>query len=162
MSCSLFASRPRARRTRVIVAAAVSVLAASNLAQSAVLVWNNSAGGTYTTSANWTPLGPPSVVDTARFNLNNSYTVSFTASLGAGVLDVIGGSVGLGASGALRTYNVTSANIHGGDLLLTGASFPFDLGVGNALTINSNSQFTVSQGNDASAGTLNLGTVSGA
>lgn len=42
--------------------------------------WSNPLGGPFQGAGNWTPTGgPPTGLDTARFNLNDSYTVTFTA-----------------------------------------------------------------------------------
>src|SRR6266480_1125591 len=113
MSCSLPASRPRAKRLRVLVGAFASVLAFNVSSEAAIFIWNNGAGGTYSTSANWTPLGPPGPANTARFNLGIGYVVSFTGNQAASVLDVIAGAPTFSASGAARTYTVSSATLHG-------------------------------------------------
>jgi len=161
MSVSSFVSRPRLKRLRVVFGAVASVLAISASAQAAVFAWTNSAGGTYSIATNWTLGGPPGTLDTARFNLGNPYVVSFTANQTVSVLDVIGGIPQFAASGAAHTYTVTSANIHGGDLLLNGSAFALDLSIANSLTINTGSEIIISSGNDAHVGGLSLGTVSG-
>src|SRR5205085_11887261 len=90
--CGLWRWRPRARRLRVLTLAVTSVLAINSWSPSAIFVWNNSAGGTYGLSTNWTPAGPPGVADTARFSLANSYTVNLAANQSASFLDVIVGT----------------------------------------------------------------------
>ena len=42
--------------------------------------WINTSGGTFSSPGNWAPAGPPGSADFAKFNLNNSYTVSFSAN----------------------------------------------------------------------------------
>jgi fibronectin-binding autotransporter adhesin len=159
MSASLFASQPRAKRSSILFAAVASVLAMAGWAQSAVFVWGNAAGGSYSTSANWVPLGPPGAADTARFNLNSNYTVSFAATTNVSLFDVLDGTVSLTASGAARNYNATTTTLHGGDVVLSGATFPITLLTVGGLTINSDSHLNVNQGNVASSAALNLGTI---
>jgi T5SS/PEP-CTERM-associated repeat protein len=49
--------------------------------------WANASGGSYHTAGNWAPLGgPPIFDDFARFNLNNTYTVTF-ANAGTQTID---------------------------------------------------------------------------
>jgi hypothetical protein len=144
-----------------MVVATMAALAAGTASRGALFVWNNSAGGTYSTASNWTPSGPPTSVDTARFNLANTYTVSFTANQVVSVLDMPAGAVSFTASVSSRSYDISTANLHGGDLSLTGPAFPIGMSVSNGLTINTGSQLTINQGNDADAGSLNLGAVVG-
>src|SRR6266568_3404113 len=117
MSRRLLTSRPRARRLHILVGTVASVLAFNVSSEAAIFLWDNGAGGSYSTSSNWTPLGPPGAADTARFNLGIGYAVSFTANQTASVLDVIAGTPTFSAGGAARTYTVSSATLHGGDLL---------------------------------------------
>ncbi len=144
-----------------MVVAAMAALVSGTASRGAVFVWNDPAGGTYSTASNWTPSGPPTNLDTARFNLANTYTVSFPANQLVSVLDMPAGSISFTASGGARTYVISVANLHGGDLTLFGTTFPFGLTVANGLTINTGSQLTINQGNDADAGSLSLGAVVG-
>src|SRR5205814_35657 len=149
-------------RPRVLVGAVASVLAFNASSEAAVFLWNNSAGGSYSTSANWTPLGPPGSADTARFNINNTYTVNFTTSPAVSVLDESAGAVTFAASGASRTYTVTTATLHGGDLLVTGGgAFAFDLSLGT-MNVNTDSHLTFNLDGSGHFLNMNLGTVSGA
>jgi T5SS/PEP-CTERM-associated repeat protein len=46
-----------------------------------IIDWNNPAGGSYTTAANWNPANVPDTAsETARFNLNAAMTISFPAN----------------------------------------------------------------------------------
>ena len=64
-------------RQRVFIAAVLLILCAvSHSMDAAIFDWNNIAGGTFSTPANWSPSGPPNSNDTARFSLPNTYTIT--------------------------------------------------------------------------------------
>jgi hypothetical protein len=65
---------------------AALVLYAANFSSATIFDWNNTAGGTYSTAANWTPSGPPNSSDTARFNLNNTYAITVASTTGVNPL----------------------------------------------------------------------------
>src|SRR5438874_1972864 len=68
------------RRIPALLAPAMGLFLSSS-AQAQTLTWNNAAGGSFHTASNWTPAGPPGAANTANFNLNNTYTVSFTSGV---------------------------------------------------------------------------------
>src|SRR5437867_11978468 len=55
--------------------------------------WINASGGTYSTPSNWSPVGPPTSMSTARFNLATNYNVTWTASASVDAISVNNGSV---------------------------------------------------------------------
>jgi len=68
--------------------------------------WDTAAGGSFQNAANWTPAGgPPAGLDTARFNLNGSYTVTFSADRSHQFLHVGSDDVFFDLSN--RTYTLT-------------------------------------------------------
>ena len=76
--------------------------------------WNDPAGGIYGLANNWTPLGFPSSLDTARFALNEQYTVSFNQSQQAALLQVAFGDVtfrGTGIFSGDRSYTLANADV---------------------------------------------------
>lgn len=68
--------------------------------------WNDPAGGSFQDAGNWTPAGgPPTGLDTARFNLNDSYAVTFSADRLHQFFHIGNDDVFLNLSG--RTYTLT-------------------------------------------------------
>jgi hypothetical protein len=56
------------------------LLVSPTIIQATDYTWNNAAGGTFSTSGNWTPAGPPTSADSATFGLAGNYTVNFSGS----------------------------------------------------------------------------------
>ncbi len=68
--------------------------------------WNDSVGGVFQDAGNWTPVGgPPTGLDTARFNLNGSYNVTFNADRSHQFFHIGNDDVFLDLSS--RTYTLT-------------------------------------------------------
>lgn len=61
--------------------AAVVLGEAPASAGSALLSWNNPAGGAASTPGNWSPAQVPSAADDLRFGINGNYTVTFNSSV---------------------------------------------------------------------------------
>jgi hypothetical protein len=70
--------------------------------------WINAAGGSYATSGNWDPAGPPLATDTARFGLAGAYTVAFDTAPTTTGLIVNAGTVTFNLNG--NTYKAGKAN----------------------------------------------------
>jgi|GEM_PF-2899024 len=85
-----------------------------------VYTWNTT-GGAWTTAANWTPSGPPSAGDLARFNNNATYTVSSVPTTSIGGIEI--------DNNTQPTFTATAGNT----VTLTG----FGSGAGNGLNVNS-------------------------
>jgi T5SS/PEP-CTERM-associated repeat protein len=68
------------RRHLIAVLFATVLLSLATTAAAAPFNWTNNSGGAFGTAANWTPVGVPSTNDEARFELNNTYTVTLAAS----------------------------------------------------------------------------------
>lgn len=111
-----------ARRVRecagVVLAAWALAVAAPALAVN--YVWNNAAGGNWSTATNWTPNGVPNATsDTATIALAGTYTVTVDASVtvntltiggasGTQTLAIAGGIVNLNAGGPVATMTVNA------------------------------------------------------
>jgi T5SS/PEP-CTERM-associated repeat protein len=98
---------------RRLLLVAIAFLCASNSGSAATLDWNNTAGGTYSTAANWTPSGPPLSSDTARFNLNNTYTVNVSNSASINSLSVLQGDVTLNVNNSYSPLSTTNNSVGG-------------------------------------------------
>jgi T5SS/PEP-CTERM-associated repeat protein len=72
------------RRHLIVVVLVAVFLSLATTADTAQFNWTNNSGGPFGIAANWTPVGvPPGVPglnDEARFELNNTYTVTLAAS----------------------------------------------------------------------------------
>ena len=69
------------------------LLLLATAAQAATLLWNNAAGGSWNTAANWSPAQVPGVADDAVITLPGTYTVGATGALSVNSL-VLGGGTG--------------------------------------------------------------------
>lgn len=119
--------------------------------------WINSSGGTYSTGTNWSPSGVPGAGATIRFNLTNTYSVSFTAPATANALSAGGGEVIFQLGG--NTLTLTSTNLSGigsntnqshlrvySGTFLPGNIYIATTTVNGALTLESGSNTTVGAG----------------
>ena len=70
--------------------------------------WINAAGGTYATSGNWDPAGPPLATDTAMFGTAGVYTVTFDTAPTTTGLVVNAGTVTFDLNG--NTYKAGTGN----------------------------------------------------
>lgn len=105
-------------------------------------VWNNPDGGIYSTIGNWDPIGAPSPLDTAQFDLDAEYDVSFIDNRAVAQLLVDAGAVSFLGAGILgegdRTYAIDDVAIARlADLILERDSSERDLNlaVQNSLAI---------------------------
>ncbi|MFO0835210.1 MAG: GC-type dockerin domain-anchored protein [Phycisphaerales bacterium] len=69
------------RRTAALAAVAGLAVGASS-ARATIINWNNAAGGAAATAANWNPAQVPTAADTLVYNLNSTYTVTFSGAVG--------------------------------------------------------------------------------
>ncbi len=90
-----------------------------------VINWNNPAGGSYNTAANWNPANVPNTAaETANFNSLATFTVTFAANSNTTIDDLLvsAGDVTFSNAGVVNdaTLNVSDDVIlNGGDLTLT-------------------------------------------
>lgn len=98
---------------RQLFLVAVLLFCALDFSRAATLDWNNAAGGTYSTAANWTPSGPPNSSDTARFNLNNSYAITVASTTGVNTLSVLQGDVTLNVNNSYSAFSTTNNTVGG-------------------------------------------------
>ena len=68
--------------TTLSVTLALTILPASSVAHAGGVVrnWMVTTGGTFETATNWSPLGMPSLLDTARVDVGTLYTITFLLS----------------------------------------------------------------------------------
>jgi T5SS/PEP-CTERM-associated repeat protein len=115
--------------------------------------WNNLSGGSYFTTSNWTPAGVPGAASTLRFNLNNTYNISFNANATASAVTLNQGDVGLQLSGnTLQLTSTTNTTLAGTLRVNNGIFLPgsinLALGVGSMslLQLEAGSNTTVGSG----------------
>src|SRR5579871_2262830 len=69
-------------------------LLSASMSFAATFTWTNTAGGLWTTAANWSPSGgPPTALDTALITTSGTYTVTNSGTAVASVL-TLGGTTG--------------------------------------------------------------------
>src|SRR5688500_1756540 len=105
--------------------------------------WTNPAGGTFAVGANWSGGVAPATFDNAIFNLNNTYTVRFGASLTNANLTASSGTATIGQVGTLTTfYSLT------GNATATGAGTNFTISgvnvdVGGQVAVGNGARMTI-------------------
>ena len=68
------------RRAAALTAVA-GLVACVSTARGTIINWNNAAGGAASTAANWNPAQVPTAADTLVYNLNGTYTVTFSSGV---------------------------------------------------------------------------------
>jgi len=76
-------ARRTVRNCAILLTSAVAVCLCGSSAMAAALSWNNAAGGAASTAGNWNPVQAPTAADDLTFNLNNVYTVTWSAAANA-------------------------------------------------------------------------------
>lgn len=119
----------------------LAVLAAGLISESASANdWDgnglNPPSGNFNVAANWSPNQVPTSSIPAVFNLDSSYTVTFTANAASSELQVLDGIVNfLSNNGTVRTYAISTgaadATVSGGELYVGFNGFPVFLNLGN-------------------------------
>jgi T5SS/PEP-CTERM-associated repeat protein/autotransporter-associated beta strand protein len=144
---------------RHVVSVIGSVLLIATPAAAQLFDWNNANGGSFSTAGNWTPAGPPGSSGQARFNLPNTYTVTFGGNVSNATVTVGQGNVTWSLGGF--TYNVTG----GPDAIASGLT-PTSLRIQNgtvntfglsvADAVGSTATLTVDSGATLSTGSPNF------
>jgi T5SS/PEP-CTERM-associated repeat protein len=94
----------RRPRSLILLIAAALITLASEPAWGTGFSWSVAQNGLFNTPANWTPAGPPTTsADTAEFNLNGAYTVTFQTNVTNSLFGVDNGSVTFALSGTTYT-----------------------------------------------------------
>lgn len=75
--------RPCRAIPRSVTTLLTLALATNGSAHAAALTWNNPAGGSAATAANWLPVQIPAAADDLTFNLASTYTTSFNSTVAA-------------------------------------------------------------------------------
>jgi T5SS/PEP-CTERM-associated repeat protein len=130
-----------------------------------IIDWDNPAGGPYNASANWDPANVPDTdSETARFNLDAQFNVSFNANSSTTIDDllVLQGDLLFRNGGVANdaTLNITGdAILDGGNLALarTTSNADVNLVVAQLLSIDAGSELGLSDGAMVSAGSVRVG-----
>lgn len=109
------------RRLSVRLAVVLTCASVASSAVAATFNWTNNSGGVFSTAANWTPVGPPTSGDIARFNLPQAYTVTVnTTSATVNTLTQTQGDVTFDLNGnTLRPTNTTDNSMGSAGLVST-------------------------------------------
>jgi hypothetical protein len=103
----------------LLVATGLVLTGGSTRAQ---FLWNNTSGGPWQTTGNWTPNGTPGASDTASIALANmTGSVTMTAATAIGTLTINNSSATLDTSAQTFTVN-TSLSLQAGTLITSGAT----------------------------------------
>jgi T5SS/PEP-CTERM-associated repeat protein len=143
---------------RSILAAVLCLGLVARLAAQPPSDWNNAGGGNFSLATNWTPSGAPGAAGYARFNLPNTYTVTFTGGVSNTKFSVnqgnvtwnLGGftyaqtgipnDVGIGSSAATLTVQNGTVNNDGlGIAAITGSTGTLIVDTGATFNMGSNS-----------------------
>ena len=100
---------------RLVAAFAAVLVTLSLQSRAATLVWTNTAGGNWSTAANWTPNVVPATGDSVFITNSGTYTVSFNtsvnlASLTVGDTNATGIQQLSNLGGALTVTNISTAS----------------------------------------------------
>lgn len=133
---------------------ALTAIAASS-AHAATITWSNSAGGNYTTAANWSSATVPASADDVVFSLNNTYSVLFPTGSNRTNRSarVSGGDVTFNIGGAARNYTLTGT-LSQQDLVVGGTT-PATLTLTNGKLATPSTRVGSTSG---TTGTLNVST----
>ena len=140
---------------------AAEIFAHANIGQT-MIDWNNAGGGSYLVGTNWVGAVVPSASQTARFNLDVTYSVTFStlpaSSAGLLVNDGLVTFSTTGTSGSPAYTIADDATISGGDLTISrGPLSPaLTVEVGGALSVNGGSTLRVVSGSDLDTGSLSI------
>ncbi len=125
--------------------------------------WNNSAGGAYSTAANWAPVGVPGSADTVQLSMGGAFTISYSNAPTISTLTQTQGDVTLD----LNTYTFkptsTTNNILGSNGVTTtleitdGIFRPGNLILSNVVNATSNLILDTGSSTFVGAGLLNVG-----
>lgn len=130
-----------------LVLASLAGLAAA--ADGAILGWNNPAGGSTATAANWSPAQVPVAGDTLNFNVNATYNLTLAAATpSSDLMSFVSGTITMTAAAPHTTNRIVvgASSISVTNTLTTGTLNTSDFTI--AQTINNASTFNV---NDADA-----------
>ena len=100
------ASQTHIVRTLVLCAGFAVSLGVADRSQ-AQLSWNNAAGGNAAAAANWTPNQVPGALDDLVFNLNNTFPVTWNATVPASRMPTTAATISSGGD----SRNVTAEDV---------------------------------------------------
>jgi T5SS/PEP-CTERM-associated repeat protein len=121
--------------------------------------WTNVAGGLFSTPGNWSAGGSPDVAaESALFDLNSTYTVTFTGPVTNGAATVNNGGGHFSNSGSLEIGDSPSGN---GTLVVPGAGSRVIAGLLNIADQGTALASISAGGNITTTSTMNIGTFAG-
>jgi hypothetical protein len=148
---SVNTSASRFRTRLAVIAGLTLVLSAAfgAVAGAATKVWNNAAGGPWTTAGNWTPSGAPVAGDVIQFGSGGTFTVTAVPALSIQQLLVSNGSAVTLQAGAASTLTIvggtgtdlsvpagTQLNVSGANVLIIALSSSVTGSIGGAMTFS--------------------------
>jgi hypothetical protein len=145
------------RRVAIAAVAFASVLAIADAAHAVAYVWNNAAGGNWSTPTNWTPNGVPNTDnDSATIDAAGTYTVTVDGAFGVRTLSV-GGASGTQTLSVPSGRSLVLRSFVGPASVTVNANAVLDLG-GGAITAGGNTTHavTINGRMDWSAGSMNV------
>lgn len=125
--------------------------------------WNNNAGGTYSTAANWAPVGVPGSADTVQLSMGGAFTISYSSSPTINTLLQTQGEVTLDLNTFTFKPTSTTNNILGSNgvtttLQITDGTFrPGNLILSNVVNATSNLILDTGSSTFVGTGLLNVG-----
>src|SRR5688572_8588349 len=134
------------RRARVILTATVLGAGAAPYAAGQTIIWGNNAGGTFNVGTNWIGGVAPGPANSAHFNFNNPYTVTFTSSATNVNASVAAGSVLF--NGTTPVYTLTN------ELAVTGGTLTLALDVSAAKTEVNGGALLIAGGDGLTTGSI--------
>jgi T5SS/PEP-CTERM-associated repeat protein len=132
-------------------------------ATAAIYNWNNGAGGTFSTAANWAPVGVPGSTDTVQLSVGGSFTISFSTSPNVNTFTQTQGDVTLDLNTNTFRPTSTANNILGSNGVTTilhvtdGVFRPGNLILSNVVNATSNLILDTDSSTILGTGLLNVG-----
>lgn len=145
------------------IAVAAICICFSTEAAAVTYDWNNSAGGTYSTAANWAPIGVPGANDFAQLSTGGAFTIAFSTSPSVNTLTQTQGDVTLDLNTNTFRATNTTTNILGSfgvntTLQVTDGTFrPGNLILGNVANSTSNLILDTGSVTNFGVGTFSVG-----
>jgi T5SS/PEP-CTERM-associated repeat protein len=152
------------RRQLIVFAFIAASLSLAPAADAATFNWTSNTGGAFATAANWTPAGIPATNDEARFEINDTYTVTIAAAATVNTFTQTRGNATFDLnSNTLRFTNVTnntmgsSAGLASTLRIMDGVFRPGNLNIGAIAGATSNLILDTASNTTVGTGALLIG-----